>query len=108
MIIAIGAAFALGFIGWIYQTLIKPPPPRICGLANGPPLTSPRVKLNDGRHLAYRELGVSKEEAQYKIILCHGLDSCKDMDLPISQVRHYYSSLTHHCLYFGLFHFFLF
>ncbi|XP_038890210.1 uncharacterized protein LOC120079849 [Benincasa hispida] len=81
----IGAAFALGFIGWIYQTLIKPPPPRICGLANGPPLTSPRIKLNDGRHLAYRELGVSKEEAQYKIILCHGLDSCKDMDLPISQ-----------------------
>ena len=93
MITVIGASI-LGIIGWIYQKLKKKaPPPRICGSANGPPLTSPRVKLNDGRHLAYRELGVPKEEAQYKIILCHGLDSCKDMDVPVSQVQtllHYY------------------
>lgn len=86
MIRVIGATILLGIIGWIYQRLKKAPPPRICGSANGPPLSSPRVKLNDGRHLAYRELGVPKEKAQYKIILCHGLDSCKDMDLPISQV----------------------
>ncbi|KAL0540495.1 hypothetical protein IC582_020503 [Cucumis melo] len=85
MIRVIGATILLGIIGWIYQRLKKAPPPRICGSANGPPLSSPRVKLNDGRHLAYRELGVPKEKAQYKIILCHGLDSCKDMDLPISQ-----------------------
>ncbi|TYK00457.1 Alpha/beta-Hydrolases superfamily protein isoform 1 [Cucumis melo var. makuwa] len=62
-----------------------PPPKTIYGLANGPPLTSPRVKLHDGRHLAYKELGVPKEEAQHKIIVCHGYENCKDMDLPISQ-----------------------
>ncbi|XP_004141637.1 uncharacterized protein LOC101207737 [Cucumis sativus] len=87
MITVIGATILLGIIGrWIYQRLIKVPPPRIiCGLANGPPLTSPRVKLNDGRHLAYKEIGVPKEEAQYKIIVCHGYENCKDMDLPIAQ-----------------------
>lgn len=88
MITVIGATILLGIIGrWIYQRLIKVPPPRIiCGLANGSPLTSPRVKLNDGRHLAYKEIGVPKEEAQYKIIVCHGYENCKDMDLPIAQV----------------------
>ncbi|KAL0540493.1 hypothetical protein IC582_020501 [Cucumis melo] len=86
MITVIGATILLGIIGWIYQRLMKAPPPKtIYGLANGPPLTSPRVKLHDGRHLAYKELGVPKEEAQHKIIVCHGYENCKDMDLPISQ-----------------------
>ncbi|XP_023523439.1 uncharacterized protein LOC111787652 [Cucurbita pepo subsp. pepo] len=87
MIIAIGVAFAMGFIGWVYVALLKPPSPKLCGSPNGPPLSSPRVKLSDGRHLAYKELGVRKEEARYKIIISHGLYSCKDMDLPISQER---------------------
>lgn len=85
MITPIGVAFAVGLLGWVYQAL-KPSPPKICGSANGPPVTSPRVKLNDGRHLAYREFGVPKEEAQYKIIMCHGYNSSKDMYLPASQV----------------------
>ena len=55
MITPIGVAFAVGFLGWVYQSL-KPSPPKICGSENGPPVTSPRVKLNDGRHLAYRVL----------------------------------------------------
>ncbi|XP_022142538.1 uncharacterized protein LOC111012628 [Momordica charantia] len=84
MITPIGVAFAVGLLGWVYQAL-KPSPPKICGSANGPPVTSPRVKLNDGRHLAYREFGVPKEEAQYKIIMCHGYNSSKDMYLPASQ-----------------------
>ncbi|CAL5334548.1 unnamed protein product [Camellia sinensis] len=29
----------------------RPPPPRICGSADGPPVTAPRIKLSDGRHL---------------------------------------------------------
>ncbi|GAB2274614.1 hypothetical protein Dimus_009383 [Dionaea muscipula] len=44
-----------------------------------PQITSPRIKLSDGRHLAYRETGVPKSEAVYKIIIAHGFGSSKDM-----------------------------
>ena len=93
MIVAIVLALAVGLLGWVYQAL-KPPPPKICGSTNGPPLTSPRVKLRDGRHLAYREVGVPKEEAQYKIIICHSYNNSKDMHLPASQVTNPSSLLT--------------
>ncbi|KAM6576100.1 hypothetical protein CsatB_027937 [Cannabis sativa] len=61
---------------------LKPPPPKICGSPNGPPITSPRVKLNDGRHLAYREDGVPKHKAKYKIIVVHGFASSKEQRIP--------------------------
>ncbi|KAL5974663.1 hypothetical protein ACLOJK_031333 [Asimina triloba] len=42
--------FFMGFIAWIYQA-IQPPPPKVCGSANGrPPVTAPRIKLSNGRH----------------------------------------------------------
>ncbi|KAI7746394.1 hypothetical protein M8C21_033624 [Ambrosia artemisiifolia] len=85
MIVKIAIAVVGGLIGWAYIR-IKPPPPRICGSPGGPPITSPRVQLNDGRHLAYREWGVSKDEAKHKIIVSHGFDSSKDLTLPLSQV----------------------
>ncbi|GMG98448.1 hypothetical protein Nepgr_000288 [Nepenthes gracilis] len=44
-----------------------------------PLITSPRIKLSDGRHLAYREAGVPRTEAKYKIIIAHGFGSSKDM-----------------------------
>lgn len=69
-------AFVLGLLAWAYQA-IKPPPPRICGSADGPPVTAPRVKLSDGRHLAYKEHGVPKDEAKHKIIYVHGLGNCR-------------------------------
>lgn len=75
----------LGVLVWGYRA-VKPPPPRICGSPNGPPVTSPRIKLSDGRHLAYKERGVPKELAKYKVILVHGFDSSKDIYLPLSQV----------------------
>ncbi|RAL38233.1 hypothetical protein DM860_018073 [Cuscuta australis] len=81
----IAVAAAVGALGWAYVALIKPPPPNVCGSPGGPPVTSPRIKLSDGRHLAYRERGVSKEKATYKIIIVHGLDNSKDLELPISQ-----------------------
>ncbi|XP_016902785.2 uncharacterized protein LOC103500177 isoform X2 [Cucumis melo] len=84
IIIATIFAFALGIVGWIYVAL-KPPSPKICGTPNGPQVTSPRVKLNDGRHLAYKEFGVPKEKAQYKIILSHGYNASKDMHIAVSQ-----------------------
>uniref|UniRef100_A0A2N9IQL7 AB hydrolase-1 domain-containing protein n=1 Tax=Fagus sylvatica TaxID=28930 RepID=A0A2N9IQL7_FAGSY len=86
MIAPIAVAFAVGLLGWAYQAL-KPPPPKICGTPDGPPVTSTRVKLSDGRHLAYRESGVPKEEAKHKIIVIHGYDTSKDMDLPIPQLH---------------------
>ncbi|XP_054804787.1 uncharacterized protein LOC129307791 isoform X2 [Prosopis cineraria] len=66
----------IGFLAWAFQA-IQPPPPKTCGSSNGPPVTSPRIKLRDGRHLAYREYGTPKDAANYKIIYVHGFDSCR-------------------------------
>ncbi|KAF3340819.1 hydrolase, alpha/beta fold family protein [Carex littledalei] len=46
---------------------IKPRPTTICGSHGGPPITANRVQLKDGRHLAYRESGVKKTDALFKI-----------------------------------------
>ncbi|KDP35788.1 hypothetical protein JCGZ_10424 [Jatropha curcas] len=64
-------------LAWAYQA-IYPPPPKICGSPGGPPITAPRIKLRDGRHLAYKEHGVSRETAKHKIIYVHGFGSTKD------------------------------
>lgn len=64
---------------------MRPPEPRICGTPHGPPVTSPRIKLSDGRNLAYRERGVPKKLAKHKAILVHGFNSSKDLYLPLSQ-----------------------
>ncbi|KAH6811651.1 alpha/beta-Hydrolases superfamily protein [Perilla frutescens var. frutescens] len=66
----------IGFLGWAYQAFC-PPPPRLSGSSGGPPLEGPRIRLRDGRHLSYKEHGVSKETAKYKIILVHGFSSSK-------------------------------
>lgn len=84
--IAVAVALVVILIGWAYM-FIKPPAPKICGSANGPLVTSPRVKLSDGRHLAYREFGVPKEKAKHKIIVIHGYGDSKDIHLPASQVQ---------------------
>ncbi|KAL2323089.1 hypothetical protein Fmac_027468 [Flemingia macrophylla] len=70
------AVLFIGFLAWAYQA-IQPPPPKICGTPGGPPITAPRIKLRDGRYMAYKEFGVPKEEAKYKIISVHGFASCK-------------------------------
>ncbi|MQL76095.1 hypothetical protein Taro_008471 [Colocasia esculenta] len=74
----------VGILAWFYQA-IQPPPPKICGSPNGPPITSPRIQLKDGRHLAYKENGVPKEKANYKIVFIHGFDSCRHDVMPLSQ-----------------------
>lgn len=84
--IAVAVAAVVILIGWVHRA-IKPPPPTACGSVGGPPVTSPRVKLSDGRHLAYREFGVPKEEARYKMIIIHGYGDSKDSKLiNVSQV----------------------
>ncbi|CAL0309954.1 unnamed protein product [Lupinus luteus] len=70
------AVLLIGFIAWAYQA-IRPPPPKICGSPDGPHITAPRIKLRDGRHLAYQEHGVPKDAAKNKIIYVHGFDSCR-------------------------------
>ncbi|CAA7043238.1 unnamed protein product [Microthlaspi erraticum] len=56
---------------------MKPPPAKLCGSLEGPPITAPRIKLRDGRHLAYKEHGLPREKANNKIVLIHGSDSCR-------------------------------
>ncbi|KAL3536124.1 hypothetical protein ACH5RR_004585 [Cinchona calisaya] len=73
--------FFIGFLAWAYQAT-QPPPPKTCGSLDGPPITAPRIKLRDGRHLAYEEHGVSKDKAKYKIVFVHGFRCCRhDADI---------------------------
>ncbi|KAF8397902.1 hypothetical protein HHK36_016827 [Tetracentron sinense] len=84
MLTEIAVVLIVVLLGWAYQTT-QPPPPKICGSPDGPPVTSPRIRLSDGRYLAYREKGVPKEAAKYKIIVIHGFGNSKDVYLPASQ-----------------------
>ncbi|KAK9070337.1 hypothetical protein SSX86_010738 [Deinandra increscens subsp. villosa] len=67
------------FCAWAYQTTL-PPPPRKLGSPDGLPLTSPRIKLRDGRHLSYKEYGVPKDVARSKIVYVHCFDCSKYQD----------------------------
>lgn len=68
--------FFIGFLAYFYQAGC-PPAPKKVGPPDGLPITTPRIKLRDGRHLSYKEYGVPKESAKYKIIFVHGYDSVK-------------------------------
>ena len=68
---------SIGPLSKAYLT-IRPPPPKLCGSAGGPPITAPRIRLRDGRHLAYKEYGVPREEANYKIVFVHGFGSSRN------------------------------
>ncbi|GMP53451.1 hypothetical protein CsSME_00018901 [Camellia sinensis var. sinensis] len=68
--------FFMGFMQWAYQAT-RPPPSRICGSADDPPVTATRIKLSDGRHLSYKEYCVPIDKAHYKIVYIHGFDSGK-------------------------------
>ncbi|KAI4348975.1 hypothetical protein L6164_009634 [Bauhinia variegata] len=78
------AVFFMGFLAWAYQA-IQPPPPKICGSPDGPVVTAPRIKLRDGRHLAYKEHGVPKDVAKYKFIFIHGFRSFRHSAVTPSQ-----------------------
>ncbi|KAH9605797.1 hypothetical protein KSS87_008979 [Heliosperma pusillum] len=59
------------------------PSSKVCGKPVS--ITTPIIKLSDGRQLAYKEQGVPKDEAIYKAIVVHGFDSSKDIYLPLSK-----------------------
>ncbi|KAG0495315.1 hypothetical protein HPP92_000006 [Vanilla planifolia] len=75
---------ARGVLAWAYRAA-RPPPPKICGMVDGPPVTSARINLKDGRHLSYIEIGVPKDKARHKIIFIHGFDSSKHDVFPVSE-----------------------
>lgn len=81
------AVLLIVFLAWAYQAFC-PPPPRICGSTGGPSIEGPRIRLRDGRHLAYMEHGVPKETANYKIILVHGFGSSKNEAHMAASVLH--------------------
>ncbi|XVF19722.1 hypothetical protein REPUB_Repub11eG0135400 [Reevesia pubescens] len=60
-------------------------PQETYGSPEDPPIKSPRVKLSDGRYLAYRERGVPKAKSNCKIIIVHGFGSSKDMNFQVPQ-----------------------
>lgn len=76
IVTAILAVLIVGISALAYQ-VIQPPPPKTCGSPGGPAVTAPRIKLRDGRHLAYKEHGVPKDNAKYKILYVHGFYSCR-------------------------------
>ncbi|XWS71473.1 hypothetical protein CRYUN_Cryun03dG0140900 [Craigia yunnanensis] len=62
-----------------------PAPQETDGSPEDPPVKSPRIKLSDGRHLAYRERGVPKAKSNCKIIIVHGFGSSKEMNFQVPQ-----------------------
>ncbi|XAR60129.1 Triacylglycerol lipase [Bertholletia excelsa] len=44
-----------------------------------------RIRLSDGRYLAYQERGVPKHQSKYKVVIVHGFGSSKDMSFMASQ-----------------------
>jgi len=46
----------------------------------------PRIRLRDGRQLAYVERGFPKDKEKFKIIIVHGFGSTKRMYFPAPQV----------------------
>ncbi|KAK2984138.1 hypothetical protein RJ640_006291 [Escallonia rubra] len=46
---------------------------------------SPRIRLSDGRYLAYRERGVPKNKSNYRVIVVHGFGSSKEMHFLVPQ-----------------------
>lgn len=85
MLLEIAVAIVVCLVGFVYAS-IKPPPPKICGSPGGPPVTSPRIRLKDGRHVAYLLRGVPLEKAKHKVVVCHGYRDVKDMVFIYSQV----------------------
>ncbi|KAI5664771.1 hypothetical protein M9H77_24094 [Catharanthus roseus] len=78
----ISVVLFIGLLAWAYQAT-RPPPSKLCGSPGGPPITAPRIKLKDGRYLAYKEHGVPKDKAKHKIVFVNGFN-CMRFDEPIA------------------------
>ena len=72
-------------LGSAYQ-VTQPVHPEMTESDDACPASSPRIRLSDGRYLAYKERGVPKNESNYKIIVIHGFGSSKEMNFLAPQV----------------------
>ncbi|KAI3411454.1 AB hydrolase-1 domain-containing protein, partial [Psidium guajava] len=61
------------------------PPPQDAVLAAETATTCTRIRLRDGRYLAYRERGIARERSNYKVIVVHGFGSSKEMSFQAPQ-----------------------
>lgn len=57
---------------------------------------STKIRLSDGRNLAYKETGVPKEKSNYRIIFVHGFNSSKESSFLAPQVGIFLHNLTNH------------
>uniref|UniRef100_A0A0A0LY77 AB hydrolase-1 domain-containing protein n=1 Tax=Cucumis sativus TaxID=3659 RepID=A0A0A0LY77_CUCSA len=74
----------VSLLGLFFQAT-QLPPPQNNGESVGLSVSSPRIRLRDGRFLAYRERGVSKNDSINRIIVSHGFGSSKDMNVLATQ-----------------------
>ncbi|KAK4780149.1 hypothetical protein SAY87_016255 [Trapa incisa] len=73
-------------MGMVFNTPQQVSSPQNTELEDYPPVkNSLRVKLSDGRYLAYAERGVPLHKSKYRIIIVHGFGSSKEMNFPVSQ-----------------------
>ncbi|XP_021887864.1 uncharacterized protein LOC110807138 isoform X1 [Carica papaya] len=85
MVGKVAVILLIGVLAWCYQS-IRPLPQNLCGSPGGPPVTAPRIKLRDGRHLAYKEHGVPIESAKHRIIYIHAFSSSRHDAVVITQL----------------------
>jgi len=77
----------IGLLGMVYQATQLPAPKSNDSFDDENDfMVSTRIQLSDGRYLAYRESGVTKDKAKHSIIVVHGFGSSKDMNFPAPQV----------------------
>ena len=85
------AAMLSSLSGWLSRTVQpQPPAPRVCGTEGGPPVTATRLRLREGRHLAYCETGVPKDKARFKVVFSHGFTGSREDTVRPSQVTNYH------------------
>eukprot|EP00850_Spirogloea_muscicola_P008890 SM000048S16602 [mRNA] locus=s48:593246:596268:- [translate_table: standard] len=59
------------FVTWLVLAVFEPPP-----------ITAPRIKLPDGRSVAYREQGLPAHRARHTILVLHGGPDCRLTGIP--------------------------
>ncbi len=105
MISKTALVFTVGLLGMVYEAA-KLNQARCDHSINSdyPPANSPRIRLSDGRYLAYTEKGVPKNQSKYKIIIVHGFGSSKEMNFLAPQVKASTFYLLLFLFYGGLLH----
>lgn len=109
MVFRRAAVMLLGCLGIAYQptkpspappeSTESPPLPPSSSVASSKPSSSTsssdgddvgvgelRIRLSDGRYLAYTERGVPKNKSKFRVIIVHGFGSSKEMSFVAPQV----------------------